>query len=138
MRKVIYLEDNRLILIYDGHCVLCTRTVARIKSVRLATMIESIPLQDERVIEFLPVGYDRDQLDREIHVIDMSNGLINRGADAVVYVMTKLPSLRFVAWMYQIPGMKWLASRIYRWVAQNRYKLFGKTEQCDSGHCKLK
>jgi predicted DCC family thiol-disulfide oxidoreductase YuxK len=101
-------------------------------------MIESISLQDVSVMELLPEGYDRDQLDREIHVIDMSNGLINRGADAVVYVMTKLPSLRFVAWMYHIPGMKWLASRIYQWVAKHRYKLFGKTEECDSGHCQLK
>jgi predicted DCC family thiol-disulfide oxidoreductase YuxK len=131
------LKDNRLIIIYDGHCVLCTRTVARLKSLRTTAMIESIPLQDDRVFDFLPVGYDRTQLDREIHVIDMENGRINRGADAVVYVMTKLPSLRFIAWMYRIPGMNRLASRIYQWIAKHRYQLFGKTEECESGHCRL-
>ncbi|MEX1029629.1 MAG: DUF393 domain-containing protein [Paenibacillaceae bacterium] len=132
------MNDNRLIIIYDGHCVLCTRTVARLMSLRTTTVIESVPLQDERIVTLLPVGYDRAKLDKEIHVIDMSNGLIIRGADAVIYIMTKLPSFRFVAMMYRIPGMKWLAARIYQWIAKRRYKLFGKTDECDSGHCRMK
>lgn len=132
------MKDNRLIIIYDGHCVLCTRTVARLMTLQTTAVIESIPLQDERTVTLLPEGYNREQLDKEIHVIDMSNGLIIRGADAVVYVMTKLPSLRFVSIMYRIPGMKWLASRIYQWIARHRYELFGKTDECDSGHCRIK
>jgi len=132
------MKDNRLIIIYDGHCVLCTRTVARLMKLRTNSVIESIPLQDERTIKLLPNGYGQDQLNKEIHVIDMSNGHIVRGADAVVYVMTRLPSFRLVSVMYRIPGMKWLASHIYRWIAKHRYELFGKTDECDSGHCRIK
>jgi predicted DCC family thiol-disulfide oxidoreductase YuxK len=135
---VTLMNDNRLIIIYDGHCVLCTKTVAKLLTLRTTAIIESIPLQDERTDTLLPQGYNRDLLDKEIHVIDMSNGRIIRGADAVVYVMTKLPSLRFVSIMYRIPGMKSLASRIYQWVAKRRYDLFGKTDECDSGHCRIK
>ncbi len=132
------MSDHRLIIIYDGHCVLCTRTVARLMKLRTTVRLESIPLQDERTATFLPDGYNRDLLDREIHVIDLSNGRVIRGADAIVYVMTKLPSLRLVSVLYRIPGMKWLASRIYQWIAKHRYDLFGKTEDCDSGQCSLK
>lgn len=132
------MKDNRLIIIYDGHCVLCTRTVARLMKLRTTVDIESIPLQDERTFTILPDGYDHILLDKEIHVIDMSSGRIIRGADAIVYIMTKLPSLRYVSMMYRIPGMKWLASRIYQWIAKRRYDLFGKTDECDSGHCRMK
>lgn len=132
------MKDNRLIIIYDGHCVLCTRTVARLMKLRTTVDIESIPLQDERTFTILPDGYDYNLLDKEIHVIDMSSGRIIRGAEAIVYVMTKLPSLRYVSMMYRIPGMKWLASRIYQWIAKSRYDLFGKTDECDSGHCRMK
>lgn len=132
------MKDNRLIIIYDGHCVLCTRTVARLMKLRTTVDIESIPLQDERTFTILPDGYDYNLLDKEIHVIDMSSGRIIRGAEAIVYVMMKLPSLRYVSMMYRIPGMKWLASRIYQWIAKRRYDLFGKTDECDSGHCRMK
>ncbi|MEX2416679.1 MAG: DUF393 domain-containing protein [Paenibacillaceae bacterium] len=132
------MKDNRLIIIYDGHCVLCTRTVARLIKLRTTVDIDSIPLQDERTVSLLPYGYNRDQLDKEIHVVDMSNGHIIRGADAIVYVMTKLPSLRFVSIMYHIPGMKRLASCIYQWIAKRRYDLFGKMDECDSGYCRMK
>lgn len=132
------MSDHRLIVIYDGHCVLCTRTVSRLMKLRTTSSIESMPLQDNRVVTLLPVDYDRDQLDKEIHVMDMSNGRIIRGADAIVYIMTKLPSLRLVSFMYHVPGMKWVASRIYRWIAKRRYDLFGKTDECDSGYCSIK
>jgi predicted DCC family thiol-disulfide oxidoreductase YuxK len=131
------MEDNRIIIIYDRHCMLCTRTVARLMTLRTTTNIESIPLQDERAAALLPEGYTEDQLSKEIHVIDMLNGLIFHGAEAMIYVMTKLPSLRFIAIIYRIPGMKWLASRIYRWVAKHRYDLFGRTDDCDSGYCEI-
>ncbi|MEX2105204.1 MAG: DUF393 domain-containing protein [Bacilli bacterium] len=132
------MKDNRLIIIYDGQCVLCTRTVVKLMALRTTAIIESIPLQDERTTILLPEGYNRDLLDKEIHVIDISNGHMIRGADAIVYVMTKLPSLRFVSIMYRIPGMKWLSSRIYQWIAKHRYDLFGKIDECDSGHCRMK
>ncbi len=132
------MSDDRLIIIYDGHCVLCTRTVSRLMKLRTISPIQSIPLQDIRVATLLPEGYDQDRLNKEIHVLDMSNGRVIKGADAIVYIMTKLPSLRPVSFIYHVPGMKWLASRIYQWIAKRRYDLFGKTDECDSGHCSIK
>lgn len=128
---------KRLVILFDGHCVLCTAAVDRLKSLHSTAVIEALPLQDEKASPLLPEGYSEEQLYREIHVIDTNNGRIFRGSDAIIYVMTMMPSLRWLAFMYRIPGMKPLASLLYRLAARHRYRLFGRTDRCASGQCQL-
>ena len=45
-------------------------------------------------------------------------------------------ALRFVWWarpfttLYRLPGLKQLEEGVYRWIADNRYRLPGSTDRC--------
>ena len=36
---------------------------------------------------------------------------------------------------YQLPGIKAISDGLYAWVARNRYRWFGRTEDCEDGSC---
>ena len=129
--------SKHLIMLYDMHCVLCTNAVARLKKLHSTADIEYLPLQDEKAKSFLPENYSIEQLYGEIHVIDKISEQIWRGAEAIVYIMTTVPSLRMIAILYHIPGMKPVAAFIYRWIAKHRYQLFGRIDECTSGECRI-
>lgn len=129
--------SSRYVVIYDSACRLCTDAVARLRAMPLRAEWEAVPLQSGEVAGLLPPGYPLDQLQAELHVVDASTGSMYRGADAIVHLMTLLPALRFLAVLYRIPGVRPIAAAAYRAVAKRRYKLFGQTGDCDSGHCSL-
>jgi predicted DCC family thiol-disulfide oxidoreductase YuxK len=126
-----------IVILYDGRCVMCTKTAARLQKMKTSTSLKAIPIQDEQAASYLPVGYPIEQLQQEIHVINSGNNQIYRGPDAIFHVMTTIPSLRWLAYIQRIPGMKPIVSRIYRWIAKHRYQLFGTTDACTNGQCQL-
>ncbi|WP_135555030.1 thiol-disulfide oxidoreductase DCC family protein [Paenibacillus cymbidii] len=127
---------EQLTVLYDETCVLCRRTVDTLGKLRTTAKLVMLPLQSAPSA-MLPAGYAREELLAQLHVID-EDGRLYRGADAIFRIMRSVPSLRFVAPLYRIPGMKPLADSIYRIVAKHRYRLFGQVgDDCSSGSCKL-
>ena len=56
-----------------------------------------------------------------------------RGARCVRYVGIRMPLLAPLALVLWIPGVIWIAEKIYAWVSRNRYllsRLFGCKEAC--------
>lgn len=128
--------EEKLTVLYDDTCVLCRRTVDTLSKLRTTAKLVLLPLQSATPA-MLPAGFAREELLAQLHVID-EGGRIYRGADAVVRIMRSVPSLRFVAPLYRIPGMKPLADFLYRFVAKHRYRLFGQVgDDCASGSCQL-
>ena len=33
-------------------------------------------------------------------------------------------------WLYRLPGMRWIEEKVYRWIANNRYRMPGSTAAC--------
>lgn len=46
-----------------------------------------------------------------------------QGAAAVEQILTVLPHGRLIRWLFQIPFVRPLAEKVYRWIARNRYRL---------------
>jgi predicted DCC family thiol-disulfide oxidoreductase YuxK len=46
-----------------------------------------------------------------------------QGAAAVERLLTILPRGRWIAWIFEVPFVRAIAERLYRWVARNRYRL---------------
>ncbi len=123
-----------LLLIYDGQCVLCRNTVQKLERIKIKARMAMVSLQsiDEQQ---LPASVSKEALHAQLHVFD-KDGKLFRGPDAVMRIMREVPSLRWISWMYAIPGMKPIAAIMYRWVAKHRYQLFGKVEiECNDGSC---
>jgi predicted DCC family thiol-disulfide oxidoreductase YuxK len=45
------------------------------------------------------------------------------------------PVLGFFARVYFVPGLRQIANGLYDWVARNRYRLRGRTDDCEDGAC---
>jgi len=118
-----------LLLIFDGWCGVCTRTVDWIKARDPAGHVAALPNQTPDLLE--RAGLTRDQVDREVWAIDR-RGRRYAGAAAINRVLAELPRWRRVAPLYRIPGIRQSQTLAYRWFAANRGQFFwlGTTPAC--------
>jgi predicted DCC family thiol-disulfide oxidoreductase YuxK len=129
-------EQDRLTVLYDAQCGLCTITVERLRKLPTRAELIFLPLQEAGAAQ-LPSGIQYEDMLAELHVID-GPGSIYRGADAVIRIVTTIPALAWLAPLYRLPGLRPIAYVLYRFIAKHRYRLFGRrSDQCDSGSCNL-
>jgi predicted DCC family thiol-disulfide oxidoreductase YuxK len=124
------------IVIYDGHCKFCTASVRKLarwdaKSHKLAFL----SLHDPEVQSRFPqLTYD--QLMQEMYLVDRG-GSIRRGVEAFRYLTTRLPRLYPLAPLLHIPFSLPLWRWAYRQIARRRYRIMGKTHECDGDACRI-
>lgn len=123
------------VALYDGHCRFCTEQTQRLG--RMAHgRIEMRDFQQPGALDAFPT-LTHEACMRELKVVE-PDGRISGGAEAIVRVLRAArPLLGRLALVYYVPGVRWLADRAYRFVANRRYEVFGRTEDCDDGTCSL-
>ena len=62
-------------------------------------------------------------------------GRVYSGVDAWARVGLSMPGWKLIAWLLLIPGIHFVADRIYAWVARNRYRW--NRELCTNGTCAI-
>jgi predicted DCC family thiol-disulfide oxidoreductase YuxK len=122
-----------LTVLYDGACSLCRASVARVRSFDSHRRIAFLDMRDPAVKERFPL-VDPQIAMRWMQAVDV-NGRVTRGADAWARIGLLLPGWNLVAWILVLPGVHWIAARVYHWVARNRYRW--NREACADGTCAL-
>ena len=118
--------EERAIVFFDGECVMCNGFVDLLLQVDSSAKIAIAPLQGQTAGQLLPpLPVEREEwsifFKRETHLYQQS--------DAFIQVCQSLggPWLVFsLAWLVPRP----LRDGIYRVVARNRYRLFGRRSTC--------
>lgn len=109
---------ERLLLIYDGGCGFCRRSVRYLRERDLADAIEPVRNQTRGIEE--RTGLTRKQLDGSAWVID-SRGRAVSGARAMLRALRALGGPWWVAGVLgSLPGPVWVLQAAYRWVAGHR------------------
>jgi predicted DCC family thiol-disulfide oxidoreductase YuxK len=115
------------ILLYDGLCVLCSRSVAFVLEHERDASIRFVAIQSEEGAALATThGVDPEQPDTFLFV---EGGRAWRKSSGVIAVFAHLRrpwSFARVARFCPAPLRDWLYDR----VARNRYRLFGKREVC--------
>ena len=57
-------------------------------------------------------------------------GILTGGAEAINASFRYIWWARPIAPLYYMPGVRQIQDRVYRWVADNRYKMPGSTDAC--------
>lgn len=57
-------------------------------------------------------------------------GRLRGGAEAVNAALSAALGVPIPLWLYRIPGIRWCQDRLYRAVAENRYRLPGSSGSC--------
>lgn len=104
-----------LVVLYDGHCALCHRSVRLLHALDRRGRLQYAPLNDEWSAAY-PGG-----------VVLWTPQRALGGADAVVAALRELgPAGRVLSVAVRAtPGYQ----KIYRWIATHRYTLFGRAKQ---------
>lgn len=122
-----------LTVLYDGACGLCRASVARVRRMDSRGRVELLDLHASEVPVRFP-QIEREEAMRLMQAVD-SSGRVYSGVDGWARIGLTLPGWKLVAWILLIPGIHFLAQRLYAWVARNRYRW--NRDLCEDGTCAL-
>jgi predicted DCC family thiol-disulfide oxidoreductase YuxK len=124
---------SELTVLYDGACSLCRASVARAQRFDAERRIEFLDVRDPVVTSRFP-QVDRETALRSMQAVD-GRGQVWSGAEAWARIGMLLPGWNLLAWVLLLPGLRQVGSKIYDWVARNRYRW--NREACADGSCSL-
>ncbi len=130
--QIVTIEpEQKLVVLYDGKCRFCTQSAKKLAQRFGPTRIRSENFQEDNALSRYPsVTYDAAMT--AMHVV-APDGKVYVGAAAIARVVRSLRVIGVIGYLYYLPIIKQLADIAYRLIAKNRYRLFGKQEECDPG-----
>ena len=121
----------RLLLIFDGHCGICTRFAEWVRERDAAGHVLSLPGQTPGLLQ--AVGLTKGEVDREAWALDR-NGRGYSGAAAINRTLREIGGgWALMARAYRIPGVRQCEDAGYRWFARNRgrFSRWGLIPACE-------
>lgn len=118
-------------LLFDDKCPMCTFQMRALTWMDWFNKLTMVPISHEKA-KLLAPNVDRVDLLEAIHCVAKS-GKIYRGARALRFIGMRLVLGVPVALFLWVPGVIWIAEKIYGWVSRNRHLLsrfFGCKEAC--------
>ena len=119
------------IVLYDDSCPLCTFQMRVVTWLDWFNVVSLLPISHPRAAEVAP-SVTREALLEAIHCV-AKDGQIYRGARCLRFIGLRMPLGAPLALVLWIPGVIWVAERIYQWISRNRHllsRLFGCKEAC--------
>jgi predicted DCC family thiol-disulfide oxidoreductase YuxK len=120
------------IVFYDGVCGLCNRLVQFLLKRDRHDRLRFASLQSEFAASLLKRhGLDSRDLDTVYLVLDykQSSERVLARSDAILYLLRQLGGVWGIAGLGRVLP-KWVRDGIYKIIAGNRYRVFGKYDNC--------
>jgi predicted DCC family thiol-disulfide oxidoreductase YuxK len=116
---------KRPVLVYDGDCAFCT-SCARLLE-RIGPKAEIVPWQFTDLAE---LGLTEKEAAEAVQWVPVA-GPVRSGHEAIAAVLGTARGIwKVIGRALLLPGISWVAARVYRLVADNRYRLPGGTPAC--------
>jgi len=116
---------ERPVLLYDGDCAFCT-TSARVLE-RIGPDAEIVAWQ---LTDLAELGMTEERAAEAVQWVEV-DGTVRSGHEAIAAVLQTAGGIwRIVGRVVLLPGISWMAARVYRLVADNRHRLPGGTPAC--------
>jgi predicted DCC family thiol-disulfide oxidoreductase YuxK len=126
-------EGDPPVLVYDGQCQFCIRSIKRLQTLDLFSVLA---LKDLHHIEnYTNVHPDltKDKAMSQMYLID-TNGKLYGGFRAFQRMTLMMPMLYILIPVVYFPGVTLMGTIVYNWVAKNRY-LFHSNKVCKNNAC---
>ena len=122
---------DHFIVLFDGVCNLCNTAVQFIIRRDPRARFRFAALQSDyarNLMKQYGVTVDADK-DKLVSIILVANNRIYSKSDAALKIARHLHGLWPAFWVFKaVP--RFLRDTAYEWIARNRYRLFGKKDQC--------
>jgi predicted DCC family thiol-disulfide oxidoreductase YuxK len=124
-QNVHVIHRERPILLYDGDCAFCT-SCARLLE-RIGPDASIVPWQST---DLTGLGISEQQANDAVQWAAI-DGTIGSGHEAIAAILnTAGPIWKTIGRVILLPGISWMAAKVYRLVSQNRQRLPGGTPAC--------
>lgn len=114
-------ESGRAVLIYDGDCPVCQKTVAWIRDNMRKDSFEMVPCRSEEARKRCSVV--EEAVCMQAMQLILPDGEVLSGEKALPEIVKRLKKYSPVAALFDLPGSDILARSFYRWFADNRYHI---------------
>lgn len=135
-RQARHAQAGRAVLFYDGQCGFCLASVKRLRVLDLFGWVDPLDFHAQPELTRLHPELTPQRCRSEMVLLE-PHGALAGGFDAFRRLCLRLPLLWAWAPFVHLPGAHWVGTKIYRWVALNRYVLHRNpvcaTNQCTVG-----
>lgn len=125
----------RAILLYDGQCGLCIRSVKRLQAMDCFGAVQPVDFHTVPDVATLHPDLTPERCRSRMQLIEPS-GRLSEGFLSVRRLSWRLPWLWPLLPFVYLPGAAWVGQRVYDWVATRRF-LFHRGRQCETNRCAL-
>jgi predicted DCC family thiol-disulfide oxidoreductase YuxK len=129
---------GKYVVLFDGQCQFCQAQVRNLLALARPGTLDAQSFQEPGVLDRFP-GITHAACMEAMHLVT-PDGRVYKGFEAVVQAIATRPILGKAAYVYYLPGLRWLCDRLYALIAANRYRLMGKrvaAGECADGTCAL-
>lgn len=109
------------VLVYDGECSVCRKTVEWIRARAPEGTFEFLSLHSEELTRRFP-SLDRAACKRAAHLV-LPDGSLLVGEQAAPEVFERIPGCRWAARCLRLPGARGLSRVAYRFFARRRHAI---------------
>ena len=122
-------SKGRQIILYDGYCNLCNATLQFIIKRDKRKTFQYYAIQSEEADLLFSTRF----IDKNIpdSVILLTEGQFYTKSEAIFKILPQLGNGYRLLLVFKMFPTK-LSNKIYDWIASNRYKWFGKSDQCSA------
>lgn len=126
---------GRAVLLYDGRCGFCLESIKRLRVLDLFGWVDPLDFHSQPDLSKLSPALTPQRCRSEMVLLE-PNGRLSGGFEAFRRMSPHLPMVWPLVPFLYVPGMRWLGTRIYRWVATHRY-LLHHNPTCAANQCAL-
>ena len=117
-------KGEKKVVLFDGVCGMCNRSVNLLMSIDARNLLLFSPLQGEFAAQ--EAKEDANDLDT---ILFFDDGKIYKRSTAVLRILSQLGGVWSIARIFLlVPSV--VRDAVYSWIANNRYKWFGKSDAC--------
>ena len=130
-------RTSGLDVVFDGRCGVCTRAALWLARRDRRGRLRLHPYQHPGVLERFGLSEAAAHSAAWAFAGEGSRARSYRGAAAIDRALDEALGVKVFLPLYLVPGVRWVQDRVYRWVAENRYRLRGVTPWCEQhpGDC---
>ena len=114
-------RTRKAVLIYDGQCPVCLKTVGWIRDNMRKDAFEMLPCQAEEVRQRFPAV--EQAVCMQAMQLVLPDGQVLAGEKALPEVLKRLKRFSPAAAIFDLPGAEAISRSFYRWFADNRYHI---------------
>ena len=135
-RHMLSLKHGRAMLLYDGQCGFCVASVRRLRVLDLFGWVDPLDFHKQPDLSAIHPSLTPERCRSEMVLLE-PEGRVSGGFEAFARLCLHLPLLMSLVPLVYVPGMGWLGTRVYRWVAKHRY-LLHRNAMCATNHCAVR